>query len=467
MRPPGRHRVQNMRRLILILLLLTGGPLLASAETLRLTTWNLNWFPSGSPDVLAPEVEARTIQEAAAVLRSLDSDVIILQEVRDPATCDELARALGTNSFRTAICSSFREGATPSKRQIAILTKYPVESSWAEEWTPRNAVSPPGGFVFASVRAGAATVAIFGVHLKNNLAPGNAEREIQFNILKREVSTEQLMTQVERLEIIGRNEFDAFIVAGNFNTCADQSAYVSERTLPMLRERGFRSGFEDVPLAARITCPGRNRYPATTFDYVFTKHATLQRQPLIISSKISDHFPVTCELEIATKPLLALEEQAAGASLPLPLPRATDRWVWFPLFLLLGIAAVWLWRRQRLALSMEMAVMTPGGGVVAADESGLARTAEAEQRAARANALVRSGLLPHLARLMTDTLVRRLLWQRTQWLESQQATAVHVTELERRLSQLQPKLQARLDAYEKRIAELEGELENSRRNGGK
>ena len=92
------------------------------------------------------------------------------------------------------------------------------------------------------------------------------------------------------------------------------------------------------------------------------------------------------------------------------------------------------------------------------------RAADAEKRAAQAAAVVRSGVVPHLARLMADKLVRSLLWQRTQFFENQRTTAVHVAELEQRLAQLQPKLQARLDAYEKRVTELEHELEESNRH---
>ncbi len=177
-----------MRRLICHLVLLLCGAAQTQAEGLRVTTWNLNWFPSGSPDLAIPAVEAQRISEVASVLRGLSPDVIVLQEVRDWDTCEQLAQCLGGDAYRVLICSSFKDGQNnvPGKRQIALLSRFPAESSWSQEWQVQGAQKPPGGYVFAAVRAGGAIVGIFGVHLKNNLVQGNPEREAQFNIFKRE-----------------------------------------------------------------------------------------------------------------------------------------------------------------------------------------------------------------------------------------------------------------------------------------
>jgi endonuclease/exonuclease/phosphatase family metal-dependent hydrolase len=49
----------------------------------RVRTWNLEWFPNGSAHDATPEVQAQRIAAAADVLRSIDPDIILLQEVRD------------------------------------------------------------------------------------------------------------------------------------------------------------------------------------------------------------------------------------------------------------------------------------------------------------------------------------------------------------------------------------------------
>jgi hypothetical protein len=67
-------------------------------------------------------------------------------------------------------------------------------------------------------------------------------------------------------------------------------------------------------------------------------------------------------------------------------------------------------------------------------------------------------LLPHLARLMMDKLVRRLISQRTVLVDAQTRAAADIADLEKRLEIIHAPLQDRLRAYEQRITELEKEL---------
>jgi hypothetical protein len=53
------------------------------STTIRITTWNLEWFPNGSAHEATPEVQAQRIAIAADVLRPINPDIILLQEVRD------------------------------------------------------------------------------------------------------------------------------------------------------------------------------------------------------------------------------------------------------------------------------------------------------------------------------------------------------------------------------------------------
>jgi hypothetical protein len=68
------------------------------------------------------------------------------------------------------------------------------------------------------------------------------------------------------------------------------------------------------------------------------------------------------------------------------------------------------------------------------------------------------GFLPHFARVLRDRVVRRLLDQRTDMLDTQQKAAAEMAELEARLEKVQAPLRDRLQAYEQRIADLEKEL---------
>ena len=57
---------------------------------IRITTWNLEWFPNGFPHDATPEKQAQRIEAAAEVLRRLDPDSLLLQEVRDYDACARL-----------------------------------------------------------------------------------------------------------------------------------------------------------------------------------------------------------------------------------------------------------------------------------------------------------------------------------------------------------------------------------------
>ena len=54
---------------------------------IRITTWNLEWFPNGSAREATPEKQAQRIQAAADVLKKLNPDILLLQEVRDHDAC--------------------------------------------------------------------------------------------------------------------------------------------------------------------------------------------------------------------------------------------------------------------------------------------------------------------------------------------------------------------------------------------
>jgi hypothetical protein len=46
---------------------------------LRITTWNLEWFPNGSSHDATPEKQTQRVEAAADVLKKLDPDILLLQ----------------------------------------------------------------------------------------------------------------------------------------------------------------------------------------------------------------------------------------------------------------------------------------------------------------------------------------------------------------------------------------------------
>src|SRR6187399_2058609 len=80
-----------------------------SAQTVRCTTWNLQWFPNGSAKETPAAQQEKRIKEAADVLRPIAPDIILLQEVRDYDVCARLGEAIAPGVYHVAICSGFKE----------------------------------------------------------------------------------------------------------------------------------------------------------------------------------------------------------------------------------------------------------------------------------------------------------------------------------------------------------------------
>jgi endonuclease/exonuclease/phosphatase family metal-dependent hydrolase len=288
-----------------------------SAANVRLTTWNLDWFPNGTPKEAPPEEQEKRIQAAADVLRKLDPDIILLQEVRDYDTCVRLAEAIKPHTYQVAICSAFKEPFQSGfgKQQVAILSKEPAQAAWAERWKSMEGVDPPRGFAFAEFKIKGADFGVYSVHLKSNLIMhGDKAIEATKNVRKREVAAHQLLHHLRTVIATAIPNIQSEVVAGDFNT--NPVEFPADDTLKTLEDAGFQNCMEGASATERITHPGGHGYPDTTFDYVLAKHAAVG-PPKITHSKASDHYPVTCDVTIpATQPISPTT--AAKASAPSP-----------------------------------------------------------------------------------------------------------------------------------------------------
>jgi hypothetical protein len=143
----------------------------AEPTSIRITTWNLDWFPNGSPHDVTSEMQTQRIKAAADVLRPISPAIILLQEVRDYEACAHLGEAIAPGIYHVAICSAFKEPFQRGlgKQQVAILSKYQAQAAWAEPWKSMNGVDPPRGFAFAWFKMGSDDIGVYSVHLKSNL----------------------------------------------------------------------------------------------------------------------------------------------------------------------------------------------------------------------------------------------------------------------------------------------------------
>ncbi len=142
----------------------------------------------------------------------------------------------------------------------------------------------------------------------------------------------------------------------------------------------------------------------------------------------------------------------------------TNRW----LLAALGVAAIafvslglFLFTRRRALLDARRRTASGGHALVvrsAAEDAWRERALVAEARAQKATAMLRTKMLPHMARWMMQEFMQRLMLQRRVILSDQQTAEREVAELAERLEHVHAPLEDRLRAYERRIAELEAEL---------
>lgn len=123
--------------------------------------------------------------------------------------------------------------------------------------------------------------------------------------------------------------------------------------------------------------------------------------------------------------------------------------------------AIFVFLRRRALADARRRTAPLGQALVLHDgatEAWRERALAAEARAEKVNAMLRTKMLPHLARGMVQEFAQRLLSQRREILTEHQTAEQEVAELADRLQQVHAPLEDRLRAYEKRIAELEAEL---------
>ena len=487
------------------------------AASLRVTSWNLQPVAAdragGTNDPLG---------HAAAALRQINPDVILLQGVADWQMCAQLAQALKPADFNIAICSSFHQQTqTTGNHQVAILSRQKAYFSWSEPWQSPGQTRSPGGFAFAAVQTGNVRLGFFCAQFDSGADP--------------EPTTHQLLGQLDAVRRWEMNRVQNFVVAAAFSG-ADG---VTEQTVRLLEEAGLVDALPRLPERQRITLVPKPGRPGATADYVLVEPGVFP-SPRILATAVSDHYPVTCDLELdATKAAVAWTERtrqvellaqvqavvnaekAAGndsggssrsQAMPAPSPGgspslatrvANSESAWLialaGLVLALIALAVALTRNRGRApaeplLIPERAdstgatsaaytvVVAPQSATSSGHESFPQRSAappaihieppgtqtqsaawqeralKAEARAERAQAVVRRGLMPHLRRWLKQKLVRKLATDRAGLLEAQHAATRRAQIVDERLSRIEVQLQQQTRAYERRIEALTCEL---------
>jgi hypothetical protein len=131
---------------------------------------------------------------------------------------------------------------------------------------------------------------------------------------------------------------------------------------------------------------------------------------------------------------------------------------------LLAAGLFMLWRRPKelvpaIPSARELAMLPANVTVESSADGWKQRALAAEAMAGKQGQMLREKIMPELTEFAKQSLVQGLFAQRNALIETQRKAQESLAELEARLNTLQAPLHERIRAYEKRIAELEQEVE--------
>ncbi len=255
------------------------------AQNLRVTSWDMagSTTSAGQP--------GSQIQEAAAALKKLNPDVILLQHVRDWQMCGQLAQALKPANYSVLVCSSFRDAQTgaSSRGQAAILSKPKAYFSWSEAWRAEGNAPPcPGGFAFAAIQTNQQRIGFFCVQL-DRPAVGTADGRTNSPQVA-PLPTRQWLQAVAGFRRWTTNRLNVAVVVccSNSNRTGSQPpnqvAVVDAEIITV---------FLGAPLFDPLTLPRETGQASAEQSFVV---GTLVPNPETLPGVVLDHSPATCDL---------------------------------------------------------------------------------------------------------------------------------------------------------------------------
>ncbi|MFC1848858.1 endonuclease/exonuclease/phosphatase family protein [candidate division CSSED10-310 bacterium] len=314
-------------------------PLLTPGQKIKLLSWNVQYMAgknyvffydlldnSGPDDKPLPDDISRTLEEVSRVIRDVDPDIILLQEVDDHARRtgyqdqgQQLLSLLHPEYSCFVSAYYWKALFVPHPRimgqvgmKLMILSKYSMSTSFRHQlaYRPSNFISRQLGIKRAALETrfpvkDAPDLVIFNTHLEA------FTRET--DIMNQQVS------QVDTLMSERIKQGHPCIIGGDFNLLPPGQAYFS---LPLEQRAYFREKTEIAPLFEKyqaipslveINGPQSSKWfthfpndpavdkPDRTIDYIFMSHNITLGEHSIRQHdtlKISDHLPLIVEFEL-------------------------------------------------------------------------------------------------------------------------------------------------------------------------
>ena len=295
----------------------TNGP--SVDARLRICSYNIQNFNDAKDDEKGRKKKhlKQQAKDAASVLKKIDADVVIIQEIENGDVLKLLNRNMGSAHTFNYITRFDYPEHRDAKLNIAVLSRLPLKDLMELDFSPLQGVDRPSrGVLRFSIELNKdERLLVYGVHLKSN----RGEREE--NIARRASAVSAIRADIERMR---RSEVDHewhFMVAGDMNMDTDSDEFKDDDSLRSI------SGMVDLwsgrPIEERTTHPKRTvrwkgkEYPAVAFDRflvspsltqapwtvgsaealkegVYLKNASVK--PGTRAGHVSDHYPIYVDL---------------------------------------------------------------------------------------------------------------------------------------------------------------------------
>lgn len=469
----------------------------ATAQPVRVVTWDLDEVSTPSGDPANAEADDARLRQIAAALKPAKADVILLYGLRDGQMVRKLADYLKQPYYHSTGPSTLRKNGpgTPFVgRPLAVFSRKRSASSRTVEWRMSGNVELPGGFKFVTFPYGSNALSVYSVHWPENAPTSGTNLSAAAFAEKRELAVKYLLHHSQWIASTMPTQRVALYLTGDIN--ADAGASGRGAVEQALAQAGFTlgvaDGAKDRLLAAFTNTPAM-------LNPVFLGGMKFAAAPELVAMKGFLDPVLVSDVTFKDPEAPAPAPLVAVASAPPPPPPASrfvpDRkLLWWTAggvaLVLLGVVVLRTWRdqfrsaplavsrRTNDALVVELSHRPPTSAEVSlanaeasrfagsVTETGTGQTAtwqtpplRSEMRPTGEAAGERAGLMPHLSRLMREKLFVWLSSQRSQLLDSHETGTKQVLSLEERLERIQGQFQQRLIAQEGRITELEKDVQ--------
>jgi len=267
---------------------------------LLIGSWNIAWFPRGSPTKeVSPEQIGENIQNTAEFIKKLDPTILFACEISNI----ESLKAMKLADYPYIACSEIprteEENSAYPLQSVSFLSKIPWKEVWVLDFSElaKTADRPSRGIIGAEFdipKVGKLT--IYGGHFKSNRGGIEASR------IRRQRAVTYLAEDLKRRGLDPKK--DQILIVGDLNTSNLSPEFSSDLTLKMIKELGFVSSAQGLPLEKAGSFKADKRYQANDLDHIMVSEGLKAKittplpwmEMVAVPGTLSDHNPILLPL---------------------------------------------------------------------------------------------------------------------------------------------------------------------------